>query len=198
MKLTDRQLLDACFGKTVPGYGRITINEAAKDTTAWVYQTGLNSAVLAFEGSEERRDWIRNLHTGKRPWVGGRVHAGWHEAWMSIWYPVVMALKNHGTPSVITGYSLGGAIAQIAAAGIGASRVVTFAAPRAGNTAFARELSLRCEVTRYVYGSDPVRRLPPWWLGYRHAGELRRLGPRPWMSNPRHHAPGGYRDEVGE
>jgi hypothetical protein len=189
--MTDRQLLDACFGKSVPGYGRITINEAATETTAWVYQTELQSAVLAFEGSEEPRDWIRNLHAGKRSHWLGRVHAGWLEAWEAI-YPQIKHIvgSSHLTT---TGYSLGGALAMIACSYLNIGRVVTFAAPRAGNAAFARSLS---NVTRYVYGSDPVPRLPPWWMGYRHAGELRRLGPRPWLSNPRHHAPGGYRDAI--
>jgi hypothetical protein len=103
--------------------------------------------------------------------VGARWHEGFMKALADIWNPVVEAVlaerKKNDRPIWVTGHSLGGALALLAAwrfkrKFVPIHQVYTFGAPMVGNaetaTAIDRELSDR--VFRYVNDEDPVPKLP--------------------------------------
>ncbi len=126
--------------------------------------------------------------------VGARFHRGFLEALAEIWPPlssaVQAALDAQARPLWVTGHSLGGAIALLAAwrlqrQFVPVHEVVTFGAPMIGNAAaaqaFERELPNR--IFRYVDIEDPVPLLPTVSLvanAYAHCmNEVRLQGPDP-------------------
>ena len=103
--------------------------------------------------------------------VGARFHRGFLEALAEIWDPlhgaVRKALEVNDRPLWVTGHSLGGAIALLAAwrfqqQFVPVHEVMTFGAPMIGNAAaaqaFEREFPNR--IFRYVDVEDPVPLLP--------------------------------------
>jgi triacylglycerol lipase len=124
--------------------------------------------LLAFRGTTSVNDWLFNIHVR----LDGNLHSGFHAAYNA----VRMDLHNHlnahvapkGIPLWITGHSLGGALARIAAmnlldSGIATPRgVYTFGQPRTGNAAFIRECAAKLNglTFRYVHAEDIVPRVP--------------------------------------
>jgi predicted lipase len=103
--------------------------------------------------------------------VGARFHQGFVTAIGAIWDPVLAAvteeLKKKDRPLWITGHSLGGALALLAAwlfqrKMISVHQIYTYGGPMIGNAeaakAFDREFGGK--VYRYVNGLDPVPLLP--------------------------------------
>jgi hypothetical protein len=122
--------------------------------------------------------------------VAARWHDGFMRALASIWDPVVEGLQaernKSDRPIWVTGHSLGGALALLAAwrfkrKFVPIHQIYTFGAPMVGNaetaTAIDRELPER--VFRYVNDQDPVPQLPTLSLlanGYRHSEREIMLG----------------------
>jgi hypothetical protein len=103
--------------------------------------------------------------------VGARFHRGFMEALHEIWEPLVTAVtkavQTGDRPLWITGHSLGGALALLAAWRlqrnfITVHEVVTFGAPMIGNLAAAQafEQEFAGKIFRYVSLEDPVPLLP--------------------------------------
>jgi len=113
---------------------------------------------------------------------GALVHGGFLAAYMSIRDVVVKAglelsKKYPDYPIIVTGHSLGGAIATIAAAELAIKAEVqnpvelwTFGSPRVGNPAFANYLDEKYldKSFRVTHNRDPVPRLPPVMIGSEH------------------------------
>jgi len=142
-------------------------------------------AVVVFRGTElkDPRDILTDLKIRKRDLSEqgrvGRVHRGFSQALDKIWDDVEVAISSlKGSQYLMmTGHSLGGALAVLAANRIGESRPVglmTFGCPRVGNAAFCADVANRHpgQHMRFVNGADVVPMLPFFALGYRHSGTL--------------------------
>jgi hypothetical protein len=148
------------------------------------------SVVVAFRGSESPdtldgfKDWLVTnannfliLPEGRigtdfaAAGVGARFHKGFLEALADVWEPLSIAvdtaMKRRERPLWVTGHSLGGALALLAAwrfqqQFLQVHEVCTFGAPMVGNEAaaeaFKRELPGK--IFRYVDAMDVVPRLP--------------------------------------
>jgi triacylglycerol lipase len=103
--------------------------------------------------------------------VGARFHRGFMEALDAIWEPLLKAVteatESGDKPLWVTGHSLGGALALMAAWRlqrnfVAIHEVVTFGAPMVGNDAAARafEQEFAGKIFRYVNLEDPVPLLP--------------------------------------
>lgn len=134
--------------------------------------------IVAFRGTSSRRDWETNLHAGLPE---DDIHAGFHAGVNEVWSAIVAAVKEAGNRKIwITGHSLGGALAVIAASKLIApfEGVVTFGQPRAGGKLFAQ----RCQTAfgdrhlRVINDQDAVPRVPPFTGGFRHSGGAERIG----------------------
>ena len=134
-------------------------------------------AVLVFRGTHNLLDWLTNVKVLPRAWDGpGKVHAGFRDAFESVWQAVDAFLDTIAGPVFYTGHSLGGALATLAAARRAPQALYTFGAPRTGDAAFARALhtsgNIRVPTFRVVNNRDLVTRVPPVDLGFMHAGAV--------------------------
>lgn len=132
--------------------------------------------IVAFQGTlppSERSglaDWAEDLDADpvSDPHYPGLVHAGFRDAVAAI-LPR-LAPEIPAGPLFITGHSLGGAMAQLAAFRLAGENpnVVTFAAPMVGDAEFAASLA---SLVRYENQGDVVPSVPPGI--YKHAGTPR-------------------------
>ena len=133
---------------------------------------------LAFRGSEQVSDWLTNarfMPTSREQ--GVHIHTGFIDALDEIWEELAVAVRAKDLPIVVTGHSLGGAVASLAAlrlaiAGAAVAGVVTFGQPRTGHGDFRRLYDgLLAGVTlRFVNHIDLVTRVPLLAQNYRHIG----------------------------
>ncbi|OAA52957.1 lipase precursor [Cordyceps fumosorosea ARSEF 2679] len=146
--------------------------------------------VFAARGSHNVRNFITDLLFTQRDCdfaPGCKVHNGFAESWNEISAAATSAIKeglkaNPGYRLVITGHSLGGAVATLGGAYLRRSGfqsvIYTFGTPRVGNEVFAYFAnSQRGGLFRVTHIDDPVPRLPPMIFGYRHSGT------EYWLSN---------------
>ena len=127
---------------------------------------------VAFCGTATARDLAYDLHVAKcKHPLGGRVHAGFLRRYDAI------ATSRRSTARVVTGFSLGSAMAALYAVdmlqrGQRIDHVILFASPRIGDDEFAKRYDalLGARTTRFQHAGDPIVRLPPRRLGYAHIG----------------------------
>lgn len=124
------------------------------------------ATVVAFRGTvpDDMADWLRDIDAWPDFIPGlGYCHAGFADGVKAIWGGLSVGLRDK--PHVIlTGHSLGGALAIIAAgmlavAGSPPAALVTFGAPRAGLERLAHALR-GLPVRQYRNGDDPVPEVP--------------------------------------
>ena len=169
---------EAASGENLTGalarVGFSLIAEPYDDGNTQAFLAASSSArLLAFRGSDDLKAWQTNLRSRPVPWSGpGRAHDGFaaafEEAWPSIGHRID---REDSRPLVITGHSLGGALAVLAGLRSPGSLIYSFGAPRVGDRRLAAALNREADrFHRYTNYRDPVTLLPPGLLGYRHGG----------------------------
>lgn len=163
----------------------------ASDTQAYLATRPGDFSVLAFRGTTDLADWktnanaVRGLwHVSPTPMARASGPAVWvHEGFLGAWNAVsrdVRRAVDALPPDVglyITGHSLGGALAQIAAAALERDSLAacyTFGSPRVATAGF--DEAVKCPHYRVVNDWDLVPGAPlasPW--GYQHGGDPRLL-----------------------
>ncbi len=154
----------------------------AVDTQCFV-AVGDQVVLVAFRGTENAADWMADFNAffTVRPY--GNIHRGFYHAFNDIRPALEAALpKMQNRKLILTGHSLGGALATVAAAewhtsgAFKPSAVVTFGQPRVGfsslKTFIANKFGDR--YSRFVNDTDIVTRVPP---GYSHVGKLYHFSP---------------------
>jgi hypothetical protein len=174
---------------------------AADKVAAWAKETGFTAtksfdsgdvqgywctvddiALLAFRGTSNPGQWLRDARFFPVTYDWGHVHVGFRdgvgevEAALAEFDGVASAAKHVW----LTGHSLGGALALIAAARLkmktGVRALVhTYGQPAVGLNDFAERFSVEMpsRLWRFVNQSDIVTRVPPW--PYRHTGIVKRI-----------------------
>jgi len=129
-------------------------------------------SVLVFRGTtaDDPTDLATDATAELTNWEsGGRVHRGFAHALLDTW-PIIQPLLESVEPTLlITGHSLGAALATLAASKHHPTQVYTFGSPRVGDAAFTNTLA-GVDVQRYVDCCDIVCRIPPQIFEYRHVG----------------------------
>ena len=158
-------------------------NSIQTDITGFVaYDTTNQLIVISFRGSQSLRNWITNIQFPTIPTdictdcaASSGFWASWNEARANVIAAVNTAKAlNPNFKIVSTGHSLGGALANLAAGTLRASGLdvdlYTYGAPKVGLTGLSNFLSQtnRGSNFRVTHLNDPVPRLPPSLLGYRH------------------------------
>jgi triacylglycerol lipase len=95
------------------------------------------AVVVAFRGNDEERQWIEALSYGQTRWIGGRAHGGMIRMLDGLWTHLLAALFDADATRkriYITGHSLGGGLAVLAAhrlysAGWDVEEAIVFGAP---------------------------------------------------------------------
>jgi hypothetical protein len=132
-------------------------------------------ALLAFRGTEptEFSDIATDLKASLVTWPesAGRVHDGFATATRSILPAVTQWLAQSHGQLIITGHSLGAAIACLMASVCKPQTLVTIGCPRVGDAAFKATLD-GIDHTRLVDCSDIVTELPPAIDGYVHVAPM--------------------------
>tara|TARA_Y100000310_G_scaffold11338_2_gene11926 strand:+ start:1476 stop:2138 length:663 start_codon:yes stop_codon:yes gene_type:complete len=128
------------------------LNVYDKDHTQAIVTTNGKLKFLAYRGSESAKDFLNDLKYVKTDWEkGGRVHAGFKRAYE--------ALDIEEEVDVVTGHSLGGAVALLRVSDRNAKYAFTFGCPRVGNQNF--KPTIKCPVFRFVNHLDTVTHVPP-------------------------------------
>lgn len=154
--------------------------------------------VLAFRGTDSLSDWLGNIQIVKKQFdfAPGFVHSGFGTALDMSWLGVLSAIAPVKPEIVsgerklwITGHSLGGSLAVLAAArfrteGVPVAGVCSFGQPMIGNASFVHSLAkpigrgekaiAPTEYWRVVNGRDIVPRLPASFGAgqYEHGGRF--------------------------
>ena len=129
--------------------------------------------VLCFRGTEpnEFSDILADLNAWPdKAQVGGRVHNGFQNELEKIWEDIIEILEvNKDKELYITGHSLGGAMATIAASRLKdeIEALYTYGSPRVGTRKFVKSFS-NVEHYRHVNNNDVVTSIPLALMGYVH------------------------------
>jgi triacylglycerol lipase len=146
-----------------------------------------NYFALAFRGTDEPRDWIDNINTIPTASLFGRFHRGFYNSLERIWPEItnyyqkkrteLRKLENKAKGFFLTGHSLGGAMATVAASQLiyrdyPFTSVYTFGQPRAVTAETADILNIRARNRYYRFqnNNDVVTRMPARMMGYSHVG----------------------------
>ena len=152
-----------------------------RGTQGFVAETE-NRLILAFRGTDEPVDWLRNLRLDPTRWWNiyrYRVHKGFAESLSVVWAVAVAKVLKRAKekPVIILGHSLGGAMAMLAASRFEPSTVRwihTYGQPLTGTPPFCADFAARFagKYVRWVNNEDVVARVPPEPI-YGHTGILK-------------------------
>ncbi|KAL8691284.1 MAG: hypothetical protein Q9218_003463 [Villophora microphyllina] len=168
-------------------------NSLKTDVTGYVAIDNTKSlTVLAFRGSKSVRNFITDVDFTAVPTdicPACTAHQGFWNSWVEARTGVLAALKTAAASHpnnrvIVTGHSLGGAIADLAAAEIRKSGITadlyTYGAPRIAGSALSDFITNQNAGGNYrvTHNHDPVPRLPPTAFGFVH------ISPEYYISTP--------------
>ena len=124
--------------------------------------------LVAFRGTDDLQDLLRDLDVRLVEEGPGKVHRGFRDALDLVWNEIRERLEQR--PVWLSGHSLGAALAVIAASRLDSAQAVyTFGAPRIADRAFGDSMTV--PTYRVVNNNDIVTRMPP-PIAYQHFGQL--------------------------
>jgi len=118
-------------------------------------------AVLVFRGTTGLRNWLLGLDVRPEQLAPHTMaHRGFVKAFQHVWPALRPQIGLLTEPLFMTGHSMGGALAQLAAWHHPPRAVYSFGAPRVGDAGFAARMT-SVPIYRLVNGRDVVAGLPP-------------------------------------
>lgn len=185
--LRERSWLEPVIKKT---FLRDLIPKTDLIYTGYILKSSLNN-IIVFRGTQEPEEWIANLNTKQTNYPSPNLQAGKiHQGFFELYFSGVKSLLeqeikklNPAIPCYITGHSLGGAMAVLAALDLALNfsnlkdniRMYSYAAPRVGNPTFAQFYSdFVPNSYRVVNQADSTWLLPPTKVDnsiYLHTGQ---------------------------
>lgn len=160
-----------------------------------LHQPETNRLYVVFRGTDQPIDWINNVQFRQQiyPYGDGNSDVRFHQGFMTAYFAIRKTLLQvvdefNGQHIIVTGHSLGGALATIGALDLQYNlgtkdnftfSVYTYGAPRVGNQALVDSFNRRIpDSHRFIYGWDVVTRVPREWQGYGHVAKALQLGNR--------------------
>jgi hypothetical protein len=171
-------------GRLVEALGRAGFSDLAlfgdpgRGVAAFAAVSADGTTLLSFRGTQpdSYEALITDLRVNLVAWPesAGRVHSGFAIALLAM-KPQIAEWIGRKRPDVskliLTGHSLGAAMATLAATIWRPEWLVTFGSPRVGDAAFGGTI-MATHSLRFVDCCDAVTDEPPELLGYRHIGNL--------------------------
>ena len=162
--------------------------------------------IIVFRGTQEPDEWIANINAAQTDYrsnntQAGQVHQGFYSLYANnLAAPIRKAIKQFAPniPCYVTGHSLGGAMAVLAAFDLASSyaefrqqiRMYSYASPRVGNPNFAQSFNRHVPNSyRVVNYADSTWLLPPTQLNeavYLHVGQAWSFVNQTGDLNPNH------------
>jgi len=143
--------------------------------TQFLHREYSDHQIISYSGSKEMKDWGHDANIRKEPYKNmGWVHKGFSSAYDEL-LPIQDKVLNKNKPVVVTGHSLGGATATVAALdlksrGYDVHSLTTFGCPRVGGDSFGAAFDkAQIPAFRYVNAWDVVPRIPK--IDYQHVGQ---------------------------
>ncbi len=166
-------------------FQNMKVDELPLTATNGLVVAGRGATVIAFTGTDplELANWLTNFNLGPR---ARELHAGFEAGVDAVWTEISDVIQDRAADEqavFLTGHSLGGALAVIAAERMARkfavlpAGVYTFGMPRVGSADFAasyNECGLGERTYRFVYGVDVVPTVPPAAFAFRHVGRMAR------------------------
>jgi predicted lipase len=158
------------------GFGGLRLfGDSKTDTQGFgAYRTDDRTALISFRGTQPDKvtDVAMDLEAHQVPWheSAGNVHGGFAAAARSVISQVEGWLKDEcpdRNQLVVTGHSLGAALATLVASAQRATQLITLGSPRVGDTTFAATLA-GIDGARIVDCCDAVTEVPPELSIYTH------------------------------
>lgn len=152
----------------------------------FAYRESDETVFVIFRGTESWKDVLTDASVYKNPLPfmedtapSAKVHRGFFTHYRAVLDAVKEYITRHTDRKrvVITGHSLGAAIAVLCASRIKDDfdddnvRCVVFGCPRVGNSAFVRRAEEIIDIERFVVGNDPVSDIPT-RLRWKHVGRV--------------------------
>lgn len=197
--------------QTVSGWGFDKFEHFSRDQHFGITFGNAEVVFVAFRGTDERADWWSNLNIFFKRSPLGWVHRGFMKATELFWPELpqrISEFRDRNQPIWITGHSLGGALAVLAATklhnehNLEIAGVYTYGQPPVGTVGFCTKFEKQFpkRLYRFVNHTDAVAEVPI--LFCEHAGEVRYfdtsgklyLGEPPFLESALDHirAPGKY------
>ena len=166
----------------------VFVNKSA-DSLAFVgFSTSSQQIMVVFRGTSNIQNWLADADFVQTPYPAfpnAMVHKGFNDVYNGLKPGIITELKTlvskYGFPIIVSGHSLGGALATLCTAdiaknagsyfGSGAHQIYQwdFGRPRVGNKAFATGFQgLKIPTWRHVNQKDIVPHVPPEALNYYH------------------------------
>lgn len=152
----------------------------AEDTEVFIAEND-SEMYIVFRGSKGFRDWLANMKALKFNTDYGKIHSGFMDGFSVVRGEIFTAMnraRDNNKKLYLSGHSLGGALAAIAAADsnfhIGSTPIegiYTYGMPKTSNRTAANYINSNfgTRFFRFVNDRDIVTRIPP---GSRHVGRL--------------------------
>jgi hypothetical protein len=154
--------------------------------------TSADCHLLCFRGTKQKQDWLTDAkccaEAFSRVFDGapdiGEIHGGFSRCLATEIHQIEAALRHRdrSKPLLVTGHSLGGALAVLASIYltvvskdmIPVARIYTFGQPRVGVQKFCDRLTevFPKKIVRFVHGKDIVPHIPLTQLRYADAGTM--------------------------
>lgn len=165
--MTDLDLAKLCAFVDISGAGYTSITDGV-EVQAYYNRP---EKTLVFLGTNTRTDWLKNIWAFK----DNGVHMGFRAAWNAI-DGLIFNVIGEDKRIIITGHSLGGALAQQAFMALPSGTVrsvVTFGQPRVYGLQMAEAYRSKAETEgiyqqRYVFVDDPTPYTPFGHWGFSH------------------------------
>ncbi len=181
-KTPDRAAILSDLQNEDPDFERVVV--ASKSSAQGILVKHKNYFCLSFRGTDEPADWVDNLNAVATEELFGKFHRGFWNSVQDVWeilfgqYQLLSREQEKSAPLFLTGHSLGGAMATVAAAilshrDIPFTSCYTFGQPRAMSKDTARLFNMECKgrFFRFHNNNDIVTRVPARIMGYSHVGE---------------------------
>ena len=169
--------------KHLKQWGFAEFQPVFNDGTECFFARSKDIALISFRGTEFTKlsDWMTDFNAWSTSRSYGEVHRGFLGGLQAVEGKLLDLVQSAGLPVVLTGHSLGGALAVIAAAEWASNKdidirsIYTYGQPGAGKGRFVNWMTEHYagNYFRFVNDDDIVPKVPP---TYQHVGRLIRFG----------------------